>query len=99
MAALSSKNSYVKYIFGFVIELAVDPGNLLAPAASLCMFEMHDFLVSPVKVIGNKGYLLINLSEGIARQASPTAWVSTSNTLPHCGQLVFIAAVPLPFIS
>jgi hypothetical protein len=31
------------------------------------MFEVHDFLVSPVKVIGDKGYLLINLGEGIAR--------------------------------
>src|SRR5439155_162935 len=41
----------------------------------------------------------LHLGEGIARQASPTAGVSTSNTLPHCGQLVFIAAVPLPFIS
>jgi hypothetical protein len=30
------------------------------------MLQLHDFRVRPVEVIGNEGYLLMNLLEGVA---------------------------------
>jgi len=48
------------------VHLAVDPGNLRHPPASLLVFQIHDFFMGPVKVIRNEGYLLIQPGEGVA---------------------------------
>jgi len=44
----------------------VNRGDLAYPAPAIFVFQIHDLLVGPVKVIGNEGYLLVQLIEGVA---------------------------------
>jgi hypothetical protein len=48
------------------IESAIDPGDLLDPALPLAVLKVKHLLGRPVEVIGNVGYLLIHLIEGVA---------------------------------
>jgi len=49
-----------------VIQAAVDRRDLFYPAPSLSVFQIHHRFRLPVKVISNKGYLLVERVEGIA---------------------------------
>ena len=40
--------------------------DLLHPLAAVRMFHLHNLSLGPVKVIGDKGYLLGQLREGVA---------------------------------
>jgi hypothetical protein len=44
----------------------VNFGNFLYPSASFNVFERQQLRVRPVEMIGNVGYLLIELREGVA---------------------------------
>ena len=48
------------------IDLSVDRRNLGDPTSPLAMLHIHDFRAAPVKVIGDEGYLLVQLIEGVA---------------------------------
>jgi hypothetical protein len=61
------------------------------------VFHLHDFLVWPVKVIGEKGYLPVEPIEGVA-DYSPTGATSVSNLCSHLGHVALIAFEPLPLI-
>jgi len=45
---------------------AIDLRNLFQPPPPLAVFERHQLFVRPVEVIGDVGYLLIQLREGVA---------------------------------
>jgi hypothetical protein len=44
----------------------VDAADLFHPSPAVHVFHVHDLRVVPVKVIGDKGYLLMQLFEGVA---------------------------------
>ena len=50
----------------WLVEPAIDLRNFLDPALPLTMFQVEHFAGRPVKMIGNVGYLLIDLIEGVA---------------------------------
>src|SRR5436190_24201800 len=70
----------------FPVYFAVDAGNLLDPLAPVGMFQLHHLAQGPMKVIGNEGYLLLELIEGVAYDP-PTPARSSSKTCAHCGQV------------
>jgi hypothetical protein len=71
--------------------------DLLHPSAAFPMLQGEQLIVLPVKMIGETGYLLVKLSEGVANHF-PSLSGSTSNPFSQKGQTTFIAEVPLPLI-
>lgn len=61
------------------------------------MFKVHDLFMGPVKMVSNKGYLLIQSIEGVARY-SPCSGSSRSNLCPHFGQTAWISFVAFSLI-
>ena len=61
------------------------------------MFKVHNLFMGPVKMIGNKGYLLIQPVEGVAGY-SPCSGSSRSNLCPHLGQTAWISSVAFSLI-
>lgn len=59
-------------------EMAINFGNLIDPPLSFAMLHIHNLSIRPVKVIRNKGYLLVEAIEGVA-DYSPSGSISTSN--------------------
>lgn len=53
------------------------------------MLHLHDLGLGPMKVVGDKGYLLVQLFEGVAYNP-PNAGRSISNTCRHCGHVAMI---------
>ena len=49
-----------------LIEPAIDLRDFLDPALPFGMLKAEHFLRGPVKVVGNVGYLLIQMIEGVA---------------------------------
>lgn len=58
------------------IHAPVDRRNLLHPLASIQMFHGQYFRLRPMKMIGKKGYLLVQVREGVANDP-PTAAISS----------------------
>ncbi|MCB0294145.1 MAG: hypothetical protein H6628_09720 [Calditrichae bacterium] len=54
-----------------LVDFLIDPGNFLAPAPPLPVFHIHYCFRRPVQVIGDKGYLLVDLLFRVAFQPSP----------------------------
>ena len=71
--------------------------EFLNPAAAFSVLERHELFVGPVEVIGEIGYLLVELSEGVAYDF-PRPSGSTSNPFSQCGQTTFSTDAPLPLI-
>jgi hypothetical protein len=61
------------------------------------MLHVHDFVMRPVKVISEKGYLLVEPIEGVA-DYSPMGMTSTSNLCSHLGQAALSEFDPFPLI-
>ena len=59
---------------------AVDGRDLCHPAPPIRVLQRHDLGVRPVKVIGDEGYLLVELLEGVAYDP-PSAVASSSNVV------------------
>ena len=57
---------------GSSAEICVDP----APAVAV--LEIHDRSMRPVKVVGDEGYLLVQLSEGVADDSPGAALLRAS---------------------
>jgi hypothetical protein len=51
---------------GHIAQFPIDIRNLFHPELPLRMFQLQNFLERPVKVVGNVGYLLVELIEGVA---------------------------------
>lgn len=49
-----------------LVHPPIDGRNFLHPLAAVSMFQVQDGLGRPVKMIGNKGYLLGQLVKGVA---------------------------------
>src|SRR5262245_56295333 len=64
---------------GLRLRVRVDLRNLFYPPAPLWMLQIRNFLDSPMKVVGNKGYLPIQLVQGVAYDP-PAASSATSNS-------------------
>src|SRR5262245_35234425 len=47
------------------VHLAVDAADLSHPSPAVCVLHVHDLGMVPVKVIGDEGYLLVQLPEGV----------------------------------
>ncbi len=76
---------------------AGDQPGLPHPAPALGVIQAHEFLIRPVEVVREHGYLLVKLVEGVAAD-SPVASTSTSNGRSQCGHSTFSADVPEPLI-
>ena len=51
----------------------VDLGNACDPLASIRVFQIDDVVVRPVEVVGDEGYLLGQLTEGVAQDSPERA--------------------------
>lgn len=71
--------------------------NFLNPAATSAMFHLQHLLLGPVKMVGNVGYLLVQLIEGVAYDP-PRLARSTSNFLWQSGQVTGIRVMPSSLI-
>jgi hypothetical protein len=49
-----------------IIHSAVHRGDLLNPLPTLNVFHGHDLCLRPMKVVCDKGYLLVQVIEGVA---------------------------------
>jgi hypothetical protein len=49
-----------------LVELPVNRRDLSDPAPAVVVLQVHNGLEWPMKVIGDKGYLLVQTFEGIA---------------------------------
>jgi len=79
------------------VESLVDLADLLDPEASVGVLQGQDLLQRPVEMVGEVGYLLVELIERVAYDP-PVAPGSTSNSLPHSGHLTLIADEPVSLI-
>jgi hypothetical protein len=68
---------------GLLIGSLVEVGDLGDPSSTVSMFQGQDLVVRPVEVIGDEGYLLDQLVEGVAEDP-PRPARSTSKS---CSQL------------
>ena len=68
------------YVRGHLLaEMAIDRADLLDPPAPIGVLQVEDLVQRPVKVVGDEGYLLLELFEGVAYD-SPGALISTSTS-------------------
>src|SRR5699024_8240712 len=75
---------------GLLVHLVVDMGDLPAEAQPLPVLHAHQLLISPVQVISQKSYLLVDAVQGIAFCYSPRSGTSTLNFSPQLGQVTSI---------
>ena len=80
---------------GLLAQFLIDCADLFDEAASVTVLEFHDFLQRPVKVVGQEGYLLVELFEGVAYD-SPGAppSVSSSKRVEHVGHVASMRVCP-----
>jgi hypothetical protein len=89
---------YLKNVLLFLIAQAtINPGNLFAPLMPIPVLHIDYLFKGPVEVICNKGYLLVNLPEGVAFY-SPWYSLPISNCSPHFGHVALTLDVPSPLI-
>src|SRR5215467_9203350 len=81
------------------VHAFVDPGDLLAPPGAVGVLQLQHAIHRPVEVIGDIGYLLVELVERVAGY-SPTASapISTSKLCSQCGQVTGASAWPFSLI-
>ena len=84
-------------LLGGLVDLPVDARNLLDPPVAFEVGHVLDLFLRPVEVVGDVGYLLVELSEGVAYDP-PGRSGSTSKFSWQRGQTAVTAAVPLPLI-
>jgi len=77
---------YIVFEFSCFVHSTVDAADFLYPAPPVPVFQGHDLIVAPVEVIRNKGYLLLELLQGVANNP-PEATCSVVNTCLHCGHV------------
>ena len=81
------RNRCRRNIIGLLAVLPlVDFRYFIHPSQSVAMLEIHDVFVLPMKVVGDKGYLLVQHLEGVAYNP-PAAFNSTLKVCEHCGHI------------
>ena len=85
-------------MLAWLVEAAVDFGNLLYPPPPLRMLQIEDIVQRPVEMIGNVGYLLMQAFEGVAYDTPPSRARSTSISLLQCGQATTRVVLPVSLI-
>jgi len=61
------------------LQAPVDGADLLGPVAAIAVLQLEDVRERPVEVVGDEGYLLVELFEGVANN-SPGASDSRSSS-------------------
>lgn len=79
------------------IAPAVNLIDLLHPASSVQVLQLQELGHGPVEVIGEVGYLLMELVEGVAGYP-PTSLILTSTSVPQFGQVARATAAPSALI-
>ena len=82
-------------LLDFLLQHPIYLRDLFTPPSSFPVFHIHDLFLTPVKMISDESYLLVEAVEGVALY-SPMP-ISTSNSCSHFGHFTFIVASP--FIS
>ena len=83
----------------FLAQFPINCTDLFDKAASVTVLEFHDFLQRPVKVVGQEGYLLVELFEGVAYDSPDAATsTSTSNCVAQDGQVAATRLCPFSLI-
>ena len=79
----------------FLTQPLVDRADLLDEAATVAVLQLHDLFQRPVEVVGDEGYLLVELFEGVAYDSpgEPTS-MSTSNRVEQDGQVAAMRVWP-----
>ncbi len=77
----------------FLVAPPVDFVDLVDPLAAVGVLELQDLLQRPVEVVGEVGYLLVELVEGVARYP-PTSLTLMSTSVPQLGQIAFATVLP-----
>ena len=75
-------------------HLLVDRRDLLDEALAVAVLELEDLAERPVEVVGDEGYLLVQVIEGVASYP-PISAVSTWNVWLHSGHVTVIWLDPL----
>ena len=73
----------------------MDTDKLFDPLAPLGVLKCEQLVVRPVEMIGQTGYLLVELREGVAYD-SPDRSGSTSKACWQCGQTTCSRCEPPP---
>ena len=71
-------------------------GNFAHPEPSFVVLHVHQFLMLPVKIVREVGYLLLNAREGVAYDP-PRREMSTSMGVEHSGQVTGTSVLPCSF--
>lgn len=79
------------------VDPLVDRCDLLNPIPAVAVLHGQDLLHGPVEVIGDIGYLLLELLEGVA-DYPPTRPMSISKRPSQWGQITSAAALPVSLI-
>ena len=80
------------------VHSAVDARYFLYPFSPLTVFQPQYFVQLPVKMVGNVGYLLVQLVERIAGYSPPKVDKSTSTGFPQWGQVISRFGRPVSLI-
>ena len=96
----AERGSKLSLLTGFV-DLAVDASDLTQPDVPLVVLHVEDRVERPMEVIGDVGYLLVELLQGVAydppwptTRPSPPPSRSMSNSCWHEGHLAWTRGAP-----
>jgi hypothetical protein len=84
--AFDARPSCMASAFSCFVHSSVNRANFPHPAPTIAVLHIHDLGLGPVNVIGNVGYLLVQLIEGVAYNP-PKVGRSISKACRHCGQV------------
>lgn len=84
--------------FSCFVHSSVDRADFPHPPTTVAVLHIHNLGLGPVHVIGNKGYLLVQLIEGVAYNP-PRVGRSISKACRHCGQVAVMCPWSTWFIS
>ena len=76
----------IVFVFSCFVHSSVYAADFAHPAPAVAVLHAHDLGMVPVKVVGDEGYLLVQLAEGVAYNP-PIEGRSISNAWRHCGQV------------
>lgn len=96
LAAQRASRSHARRALCLLTEALVDAADLFNPAAAVAVLELQDLFERPVEVVGDEGYLLVELRQGVARYspAGPN-WTSTSKRFEQAGHVACTRLCPL----
>ena len=82
----------------FLAQTSVDAADLLDPAAPIVVLQLQNLRERPMEVVGDEGYLLLELLEGVAYDPPSSLRTSTSNSEEHDGHTAATRLCPFSLI-